>query len=223
MAGMTALQAAGSETSREFRSVVTADIRTGRLVRRNIPPAAAARLAAPRPAEAGAESAAGDTLVKLIDETAQRYALDPLLVHSVIKVESNYNPYAVSPKGAEGIMQLMPGTARRFEVANTFSASENIEGGVRYLRYLLDTFRDQQLALAAYNAGEGAVMRYGSVPPYRETADYVRKVGERHQQARKSAAAKLSTAASPGTADARPLIEEFVDERGVLHIRTVKR
>jgi len=85
-------------------------------------------------------------------------------------VESNYNPYAVSPKGALGIMQLIPATARRFGVLDVFDPVDNIEGGARYLKYLLELFNgDYPLALAAYNAGENAVTRYGAVPPYPET------------------------------------------------------
>jgi len=104
--------------------------------------------------------------------------VDPLLVDSVIRVESNYNPLAVSPKGAEGLMQLIPATARRFGVTNSFDVKENIEAGVTYLKYLLDMFGDDRLAVAAYNAGESAVMRYGDVPPYRETMNYVSRVGK---------------------------------------------
>ena len=93
------------------------------------------------------------------------------------RIESNFNVYAVSPKGACGILQLIPETAERFGVEDVFDAGENIDGGARYLRWLLERFDgDTRLALAAYNAGENAVQRYGGIPPYRETQDYVRKV-----------------------------------------------
>ncbi len=110
----------------------------------------------------------------------------------MIQVESNYNPYAVSPKGAQGLMQLMPETARRFGVRNTFDIKENIEGGVRYLKYLGTLFpEDPRLTIAAYNAGEGAVWKYGnSIPPYRETEQYVDRVGKRYGQARRAAEKK---------------------------------
>ncbi|MEZ5584329.1 MAG: lytic transglycosylase domain-containing protein [Candidatus Competibacteraceae bacterium] len=112
-----------------------------------------------------------------IDRIARKYSLDPLLLHAVISAESAFNPRAVSPKGATGLMQLMPATARRFGVRNSLDPVANIEGGARYLRWLMDQFRDQRLALAAYNAGEGAVMRYGNrIPPYKETRTYVSRV-----------------------------------------------
>jgi soluble lytic murein transglycosylase-like protein len=112
-----------------------------------------------------------------IARIASKYNLDPLLLHAVISAESAFNPRAVSPKGATGLMQLMPATARRFGVYNAFDPVANIEGGARYLRWLMDQFRDQRLALAAYNAGEGAVMRYGNrIPPYEETRTYVSRV-----------------------------------------------
>jgi soluble lytic murein transglycosylase-like protein len=130
----------------------------------------------------------------LIKQTAMSYEVSPALVESVIQVESNFNPYAISPKGAEGLMQLMPGTARRFGVRNTFDVKQNIEGGVRYLKFLQDTFKDDRLAIAAYNAGEGAVQKYGNVPPYPETMDYVAKVGRKYGQARRAAESRKKAA-----------------------------
>lgn len=108
-----------------------------------------------------------------------RYRVGSDFVQAVIKVESNYNPYATSNKGARGLMQLMPATAKRFGVHNIFDPEQNLEGGIQYLRFLLDTFRgDVNLTLAAYNAGENVVQRLRSIPPYRETRDYVKKVSQ---------------------------------------------
>ncbi|MGH9659970.1 MAG: lytic transglycosylase domain-containing protein, partial [Bryobacteraceae bacterium] len=135
------------------------------------------------------------------------------LVESVIKVESNYNPYAVSNKGAEGVMQLVPSTARRFGVANTFNPAQNIEGGVKYLKYLLELYDgDERLALAAYNAGEGAVARWGGIPPYRETRNYVYQVGKKLGQARNQAQKQASIEVRPEPQ--RPVIRKYVDSEG---------
>jgi soluble lytic murein transglycosylase-like protein len=115
----------------------------------------------------------------LVQEHASRHALRPELVRAVIQVESGFNPRARSPKGAMGLMQLMPATARRLGVGNAYDPGENIRGGCAYLRQLLDRYDgNEQLALAAYNAGEGAVDRHGrNIPPFQETRDYVKKIG----------------------------------------------
>ena len=114
---------------------------------------------------------------RLIDRIAQKHGLDPELVKAVARVESNYKPRAISRKGAQGIMQLLPATAKRFGVADAFDPAQNIEGGVRYLKFLRDLFPDNlSLVLAAYNAGENAVRKHRGVPPYRETRNYVRRI-----------------------------------------------
>jgi soluble lytic murein transglycosylase-like protein len=116
----------------------------------------------------------------VIAEAADRYALDRALLAAVAKTESNFNPYAISPKGACGILQLMPGTVKRFGVKNVFDVAQNVDAGARYLRFLLDRFEGKvELALAGYNAGEGAVDRHGGIPPYAETEWYVLKVLDR--------------------------------------------
>jgi soluble lytic murein transglycosylase-like protein len=114
----------------------------------------------------------------LIQDAANRFQLDAALLHAVIHTESAYNPYAVSPKGATGLMQLMAGTAKRYGVKDRTDPRDNIEGGARYLRDLLVLFKnDKRLALAGYNAGENAVIRHGNnIPPYRETRHYVDRV-----------------------------------------------
>jgi soluble lytic murein transglycosylase-like protein len=115
---------------------------------------------------------------KNVAKIAKRYDLDPALIHAVISAESQYDPTAVSMRGAVGLMQLMPDTADRYKVGNAFDPDQNLHGGARYLRYLLTLFDgDLELALAGYNAGENAVIRHGrKIPPYRQTADYVPKV-----------------------------------------------
>ncbi len=115
-------------------------------------------------------------------QAGTKNGVDPLLLYSVMHQESSFKSHAISPKGARGLMQLMPGTAIRFGVTNIFDPVQNIEGGARYLRFLLDRFDgDVNLALAGYNAGEGAVEKYGwRIPPYSETQEYVRRISRRY-------------------------------------------
>jgi soluble lytic murein transglycosylase-like protein len=119
---------------------------------------------------------------EIIVAAASRHGIEPLLLYSVMHQESAFNSQAVSPKGARGLMQLMPATAARFGVKNIFDPEQNIHGAAQYLRFLLDLFDgDVSLALAGYNAGEGAVKKYGyAVPPYPETINYVRKIKRRY-------------------------------------------
>jgi hypothetical protein len=125
----------------------------------------------------------GDVLIdSYIVDSSRRYAIDPLLIYSQMHQESSFKLRATSNKGASGLMQLMPGTARRIGVSNIYDPKQNIEGGVKYMRLLLDMFgQDVNLALAGYNAGEGAVMKYGNqIPPYSETQEYVRRISSRY-------------------------------------------
>ena len=113
----------------------------------------------------------------LIKTCSEKYGVSSSLIKAVIHAESGYNPNAVSNKGASGLMQLMPGTAKSLKVVNSLDPKDNVEGGVKYLRFLLDTFHgDVSLALAAYNAGLSKVAKYGGIPPYAETRTYVNRV-----------------------------------------------
>jgi soluble lytic murein transglycosylase-like protein len=213
--GLSAALSAGETSSAPVRvtSVVRSDPHSGKLVRSVIvtPRAVGSRqvagtVVAPRVVAASAvppeastvETATG--LDQTVEQIAAKHDLPPQLIHSVIKVESNYNPFAVSSKGALGLMQLIPATARRFGVSDVFNPVQNIEGGAKYLRYLLDLYgNDFPLALAAYNAGEGAVAKFGGVPPFLETRNYltlVRKQLEIRNKTPKAAVAAKPAASS---------------------------
>ena len=215
--GLTAASGygAGPGAPQRLTSVVRPDVRTGKLVRSVVvspKPVSQVQVGstvvAPRAMDAAAPAPAPAPPVN-IDEAVQRiaaeHALPPQLIHSVIKVESNYNTRAVSNKGAQGLMQLIPATARRFGVNDAFNPVENIQGGAKYLRYLLDLYGgNYPLALAAYNAGEGAVSRHRGIPPYAETQNYVIQVKRQLEQAMKPAAANASAAPTvPPTVEAR--------------------
>lgn len=216
-----------NDAPKHITSVVRSDPRTGKLVRTVVvtpkvvversvaatvvpdrvlaPDSAAPASAAPAAEEQGID--------RMVQAAAAQHSLPTQLIYSVIKVESNYNPYAVSPKGALGLMQLIPETTRRFGVADVFNPEENIEGGAKYLKYLLDLYHwDFNLALAAYNAGEAAVAKYGGVPPFAETRNYVAQV---YREFEKSVAAQAKPASKQ-----QPAIAEVVPQ-GPAHIQEV--
>jgi soluble lytic murein transglycosylase-like protein len=146
-----------------------------------------------------------------IETAARKHNVDPNLVRAIIKVESGGNPSAVSRKGAMGLMQLMPATARELKVSNPFDPAQNVDAGVRHLKGLLDNFRgDLNLTLAAYNAGEGAVLRNGGVPPYSETRSYVRRITSLYGRGGSIALGLTAPLSAP--------IHVSRDERGILKI-----
>ncbi|MBI2817985.1 MAG: lytic transglycosylase domain-containing protein [Acidobacteria bacterium] len=148
---------------------------------------------------------------EMINAAAKRHRIDPALVRAVVQVESNFNPFAVSSRGAKGLMQLIPATARRFGVKNVFDPRANLDGGVRYLRYLMTLFSgDLRLSLAAYNAGENAVDRHSGVPPFPETQDYLRRISEIYPLSAASRSVEASSIASTA-------IGKYVDSNGVVH------
>ncbi|MGH9401516.1 MAG: lytic transglycosylase domain-containing protein [Terriglobia bacterium] len=161
---------------------------------------------------AGSQLPVPGSIQNLVETTAGRFRVDPKLVDAIISVESEFNPHAVSPKGAEGLMQLIPATAERFGVADPFDSGQNIQGGVTFLRYLLDRFNGSvPLSLAAYNAGENRVAQDRDIPAIPETIDYVRRVTTLYQR---NAARQ---AAGAGQAGGETPIYRYVDGWGVVH------
>lgn len=197
-------------TSDAVKTSVRADAKTGRLVRTTLAP--------PTPRVVPAQ------LNEMVDRIANREGVEAPLVHSVILAESNYNADAVSPKGAQGIMQLIPSTARRFGVSNAFDVADNIQGGVRYLRFLLDYYHDDYTkSIAAYNAGEAAVDKYNGVPPYAETLGYVRTVSKHlaaARQAKTGAPVQSPAPAEPNLPETHPHIQAQVGADGLIYYKT---
>lgn len=228
-----ALQAASGVPPRRVTLVVRPDARTGKLVRSAVVTSRVVRPAVVEPRkmeeveESKAPAGSPSTFREAIEQVAYQHALPVQLLHSVIRVESNYNPWAISPKGAQGLMQLIPSTARRFGVSNAFNPLENLQGGARYLRYLLDLYRgDYKLALAAYNAGEGAVARYGGVPPYAETWNYLVQVRRRLEESQPQPRQLQAAEPERRTVEVKPVevrnrIQEVVDADG--RVRYVSR
>lgn len=146
---------------------------------------------------------------EIAEKAAARYGVDPVLVNAVIQVESNFDPRAVSRKGAQGLMQLMPATADRFDVKDAFEPAQNIEGGVKYLKALHEMFDgDTTLVVASYNAGENAVRRHQGVPDYAETKDYVRKV--------------LALTGGVASSPVSRAVYQWTDDKGVVHLSDEK-
>jgi soluble lytic murein transglycosylase-like protein len=199
-------------------TVVRADEKTGHLVRSVVVKPAAATAEPSDPALKDPSE-----MIEMINRIAAEQGVEESLVHSVIRAESNYNPHAVSPKGALGIMQLIPSTAKRFGVSDAFDVRDNVLGGVKYLRFLLDYYQNDYVrAIAAYNAGEAAVDKYNGIPPYGETRNYVYQVAQnlRTARARRSAAAKNAESAPADKQETYKRIETSVGSDGRIYYRT---
>lgn len=150
----------------------------------------------------------------IIEKYALEHRLDPSLIRSIIAAESNFNPRAVSRKGARGLMQLMPATAERLGITNAFDPEENIRGGIQHLRWLMDNFNnDLNLSLAAYNAGENLVTRLGRVPEIKETRDYVRTVTQSYNKSGSEEQTGQGVIYAPAY--------KFYDATGVLHLTNI--
>jgi soluble lytic murein transglycosylase-like protein len=168
-----------------------------------------------RPTSRSADFVSPEQIEAAIEDAAARHNVDPNLVRAVIKVESNFNPHAVSRKGAMGLMQLMPATARELNVSDAFDPAQNVDAGVRHLRALLNNFGgDARLALAAYNAGQGAVVRQGGVPHYAETQNYVKRITELYGSGGGHARGRLGARVEP--------VRVFRDGQGVLTMTNVE-
>jgi soluble lytic murein transglycosylase-like protein len=192
--------------------VVRVDPASGKLVRR----------------EASPQTTTPKEITDLVEKSARAQGVDPRLVHAMIQAESSYDEHAVSPKGAQGLMQLMPATAKMLGVSDSFDAKENIEAGVKYLKYLQDMYKDDRLALAAYNAGPGAVEKYKQIPPYKETQKYVERVARGYNQALRTQTAEPPQVSEPAPAtdqiivEKHPRLEPSIDENGRLSLRTAQ-
>jgi hypothetical protein len=217
------LQGASPDPSTRTTTVVRADTRSGRLIRSTVVASRVVpeKVVSTTPPASKPDPQPSLTVNELVANIARRHEVEPSLVDSVIRVESNYNPNAVSSAGAMGLMQLIPSTARRFGVNNTFHPEQNIEGGVRYLKYLMQLYNgDERLALAAYNAGEGAVAKYKGIPPYPETQNYVYQVGKKLGQSREAEKKAKALRPQPKPDVEVPVIEKTVAADGREYYRT---
>jgi soluble lytic murein transglycosylase-like protein len=167
----------------------------------------------PEPAPTNSKSEAYNSI---IEKYASDYNLDASLIKSIIATESGFNPKAISPKGARGLMQLMPATAERLGVSNSFDPEQNIQGGVKHLRALMDSFNDDiSLSLAAYNAGENRVQRLGKIPPIKETQNYVQSVTKLYQKSKSEPKPQAVEEVK------QPSLFRFIDESGVLQVTNI--
>src|SRR5262245_30056244 len=172
-------------------------------------------------ASEGSVKEAPESLRALVDTISHNHGVDPGLVHAVIKTESNFNRFAVSNKGALGLMQLIPSTGRRYGVRDFFDPRQNIDGGVRYLKFLLEKFNGNlDLSLAAYNAGENLVERLGRIPSISETRNYVQKVRAIYKRGAAPVARDVAPSARSSAEPAR--IFKMVDARGVVHFSNIE-
>jgi len=194
----------------DVTTVVRANAKTGKLVRSTV---------------VQNEPVADENLNKMIDRISAEQGIEAPLVHSVIKAESNYSATALSPKGAQGMMQLIPSTAKRFGVSDAFDPQDNIKGGVRYLKFLLDYYQgDYPKAIAAYNAGEKAVDKYKGIPPFAETRNYVSQVSKNlksEREKQKVAAKPVDPVPAPATTTEtyRPILASLGSD-GRIYYRT---
>lgn len=220
-------QEGSSETSK-----VKVEVRDGKIFVTTAAPNAPVKIVEPVPMVAlqSLDHRMPDKIQALVHSISKTHGVDPQLVAAVMKVESNYDRWARSPKGALGLMQLIPATGERFGVSDFYDPAQNIEGGVRYLRFLSDKFGSSNIdkILAAYNAGENLVQRLGRVPQIPETLDYVRKIGKIYTPSSSPAPALVS--ASENTTPVvetvlpevkPPKIYKTIDERGVVHFSNI--
>jgi hypothetical protein len=167
----------------------------------------------PSPAPSNSKSEAYNSI---IEKYASDYHLDASLIKSIIATESGFNPKAISPKGARGLMQLMPATAEQLGVSNSFDPEQNIQGGVKHLRSLMDSFNDDiSLSLAAYNAGENRVQRLGRIPPIKETQNYVQSVTKLYNKSKSEPKPQAQEEVK------QPSLFRFIDDSGVLQVTNI--
>lgn len=188
--------AAGAWYRRGNLSVFLERSRIERIVREDVQPPTTSDVETVRSWTERGWSTGNAHFDRLIKENGTRYGVDPYLIFCVMEQESHFHPRVVSPKGARGLMQLMPGTGAHYGVRNAFDPAQNIMGGTKYLKKLLEQFNGRvDLVLAGYNAGEGAVLKYGrNVPPYRETRDYVKKISARYKKGKPAGVAETPDA-----------------------------
>jgi hypothetical protein len=177
---------------------------------------------APPPPIAAPPKTKAEAYDPIIVKYAANYHLDPSLIRSIIEIESGFNAKAVSSKGARGLMQLMPETAKQLGVKDSYDPEQNIQGGVKHFRSLMDTFnQDIGLSLAAYNAGENLVLRLGRIPSIKETQDYVELVTKRYQKLKNQEPLVVQAQVNEKEPEPIPALFRFMDESGVLYLTNI--